>query len=87
MKMLDLMFESLFKQEKMFGKDSVEVAKTCFLIGAVFMDENLPDSAMEYFKRALEIRINFFMPDSREILEVTNAIRVAQEEINKANAE
>lgn len=87
MKMLDLMFDSLYKQEKMFGQDSVEVAKTCFLIGVVFMDENLPDSAMKYFQRSLEIRVNYFMPGSREIMEVTNAIRIAQEEINKMNVE
>lgn len=83
MKMLDLMFDTLYKQEKQYGEDSVEVAKTCFLIGVVFMDENLPDSAMKYFKRSLEIRINYFMPDSKEILEVTNAIRAAGEEIDK----
>ena len=44
---------------------------------------NLPDSAMKYFQRSLEIRVNYFMPGSREIMEVTNAIRIAQEEINK----
>ena len=44
---------------------------------------NLPDSAMEYFQRSLEIRVNYFMPGSREIMEVTNAIRITQEEINK----
>ena len=44
---------------------------------------NLPDSAMKYFQRSLEIKVNYFMPGSKEILEVVNAINVAQAEINK----
>ena len=38
---------------------------------------------MKYFQRSLEIRVNYFMPGSKEIQEVVNAINVAQEEINK----
>ena len=66
------------KQEDKFGKDSDYVAKTCQQLGEFYLKGEQYDLAGNYFKRALEIRINLYMPNSPEVSYLTNAVNVAE---------
>lgn len=78
MTIIDILLDSLSKQEEKFGKDSDYVAKTCQQLGKFYLTEEQYDSASNYFKRALEIRVNLYMPNSPEVSYLTNAVNVAE---------
>lgn len=78
MTIIDILLDSLSKQEEKFGKDSDYVAKTCQQLGEFYLEEQQYDLASNYFKRALEIRINLYMPNSPEVSYLTNAVNVTE---------
>lgn len=78
MTIIDILLDSLSKQEEKFGKDSDYVAKTCQQLGKFYLTEEQYDLASNYFKRALEVRVNLYMPNSPEVAYLINAVNVAE---------
>jgi tetratricopeptide (TPR) repeat protein len=60
-----------------YGKDSIEEAKTCYLIGCVYKDKNNQGLRLKYYKKGLEIRIKINGEDNIDTATQYNNVAVA----------